>query len=64
MIESNILGASAQEPYAAGQDGVVEVKRTTVDFELTDGGTNDLVQLLFGGSISVSSCAIGQWYGV
>lgn len=60
----NLNGASAQQPYADGQDGVISVKRTTVDFELTDGGTNDLVQLLFGGSISVSSCAIGQWYGV
>lgn len=59
-----INGASAQEPYADGQDGVFEIKRTTVDFELTDGGANDLVQLLFGGSISVSSCAIGQWYGI
>lgn len=57
-------GASAQEPYADGQDGVIGVKRTTVDFELTDGGTNDLVQLLFGGNMSVSSCAIGRWYGV
>ena len=60
----NLTGASVQQPYADGQDGVFEIKRTTVDFELTDGGTNDLVQLLFGGSISVSSCAIGQWYGV
>lgn len=57
-------GASAQEPYANGQDGVLEIKRTTVDFELTDGGTNDLVQLLFGGNMSVSSCAVGSWYGV
>ena len=57
-------GASAQEPYADGQDGVVEIKRTTVDFELTDGGANDLVQLLFGGNMSVSSCAVGSWYGV
>ena len=60
----NLNGAAAQEPYADGQDGVFEIKRTTVDFELTDGGTNDLVQLLFGGNMSVSSCAIGQWYGV
>lgn len=60
----NLTGASVQQPYADGQDGVISVKRTTVDFELTDGGTNDLVQLLFGGSISVSSCAIGQWYGI
>ncbi|WP_225739048.1 hypothetical protein [Psychrobacter sp. FME13] len=59
-----INGASAQEPYVDGQDGVLEIKRTTVDFELTDGGANDLVQLLFGGNMSVSSCAVGSWYGV
>ena len=57
-------GASDQRPYADGQDGVLGIKRTTVDFELTDGGENDLVQLLFGGDMSVSSCAIGSWYGV
>ncbi|MGP5192908.1 hypothetical protein ACTXJO_04620 [Psychrobacter celer] len=59
-----LYGAAAQEPYVDGQDGVVEIKRTTVDFEITDGGANDLVQLLFGGNISVSSCAVGSWYGV
>ena len=60
----NLNGAAAQEPYADGQDGVLEIKRTTVDFELTDGGANDLVQLLFGGDMSVSSCAVGSWYGI
>ena len=59
-----IYGAAAQKPYADGQDGALEIKRTTVDFELTDGGANDLVQLLFGGNMSVSSCAVGSWYGV
>ena len=59
-----IRGASAQEPYTDGQDGVMSVERTTIDFQITDGGANDLVQLLFGGDASVSSCAVGSWYGV
>ena len=62
--ERLIRGASAQEPYTDGQDGVISVERTTIDFQITDGGANDLVQLLFGGDASVSSCAVGSWYGV
>ena len=62
--ERLIKGASAQEPYADGQDGVFSIEHTTVDFQITDGGANDLVQLLFGGDASVSSCAVGSWYGV
>ena len=62
--EGLIKGASAQEPYADGQDGVISVEHTTVDFQITDGGANDLVQLLFGGDSSVSSCAVGSWYAI
>ena len=59
-----INGASAQAPYANMQNGILSIEQTTVDFQITDGGANDLVQLLFGGNASVSSCAIGRWMGV
>ena len=59
-----INGASAQAPYANMQNGILSIEQTTVDFQITDGGANDLVQLLFGGNASVSSCALGRWMGV
>lgn len=69
FYSSEILSASfdpSLPTYSIGGDPILGGfnKVTTVEFRTTDSGSNDLVSLLFGGDITLKSCASVYWPGV
>lgn len=68
FYNSEIFSASfdASLPtYSIGVDPIQPEhnKVTTVEFRTTDSGGHDLVSLLFGGDITLKSCASVYWQG-
>lgn len=59
-----LFAASSTTPMTESQVDIQSMEQTTIEFLAESNSPNDLVYLLFGGSVTAKSCAMAFWEGL